>query len=38
MLKRLILFTIFALCFELISTQIIGFAEAQVLKDPAVAA
>ena len=38
MLKRLISFTIFALCFEFISAQIIGFAEAQILKDSAVAA
>ena len=38
MLKRLILGAIFALCFILISAQIIGFAEAQGLKDSAVAA
>jgi hypothetical protein len=38
MLKRLILVAIFALCFMLISAQIIGFAEAQGLKDSAVAA
>ncbi|HIO81796.1 TPA: hypothetical protein EYG59_24775 [Candidatus Poribacteria bacterium] len=35
MLKRLILVAIFALCFMLISAQIIGFAEAQGLKDSA---
>ena len=38
MLKRLILVAIFALCFMLIPAQIIGFAEAQGLKDSAVAA
>ena len=38
MLKRLILVAIFALCFMLISAQIIGFAEIRDLKDSAVAA
>jgi len=38
MFKRLILVAIFALCLMLISTQIVGFAEAQGLKDSAVAA
>jgi hypothetical protein len=38
MLKRLVLVASFALCFMLISAQIIGFAEVRDLKDSAVAA